>query len=119
MIAQHQEQFRAGITEQNHHHKTGQPGRIAFPFEAGHILREPRGGDEVFPDVVLTAAVHLQFLAVNACVMVAWMLQPEFPGDDIIEAPVQPVAVIPCNQRAAGSAYSRMKAYPIIAQLPR
>ena len=78
-----QVQLSAEPVDDHEEYSARQPRRVALPLEPDQVLRHVLWRDEVFPDVVEAAPVHLPFFAMHACGQVGCFLQPEIERDEI------------------------------------
>lgn len=79
----HQVELRPEVVDEAEQSEAREPGGVAFPFEPDKVVGHPFGRDEVFLDMIETAAMHLPFLAVRTRGEVAVPVQSQVQRDEI------------------------------------
>ncbi|MNZ99845.1 hypothetical protein D3C78_1191850 [compost metagenome] len=78
-----EEEIGATVINDAEHGEAGKPGDVAFPFEPSQVLGHLGGGDQIFLDVIETAAMYLPFLAIGPRRQMRPFDQPEIERDEI------------------------------------
>ncbi|MNE29196.1 hypothetical protein D3C80_1226700 [compost metagenome] len=78
-----EEKIGATVINDAEHGEAGKPGDVAFPFEPCQVLGHLGGGDQIFLDVIETAAMYLPFLAIGPRRQMRPFDQPEIERDEI------------------------------------
>ncbi|MNT36931.1 hypothetical protein D3C72_1730430 [compost metagenome] len=78
-----EEEIGATVINDAEHGEAGKPGDVAFPFEPCQVLGHRGGGDQIFLDVIETAAMHLPFLAIGADGQVIALHETQVERDEI------------------------------------